>query len=201
MIKAICRYLAFRNPKYIFLYKKFCSPTGIEYARLLKKHDFFFSMGEECSINPDSYIGDAPYIRLGNNVRLASCTLMAHDGVTNMLRRAYGVHLDAVGKIDIGDNVFIGYRAVVLRGVTIGNNCVVAACSVVTKDIPPNSVVGGVPAKVICTTDQLVERLKNETAGLPWREQIYNRGSLSHREQEKVLYKTRLEYFYGQVKP
>lgn len=49
----------------------------------------------------------------------------------------------------IGDDVWIGANAVVLPGVTIGNHCVVAAGAVVTKDVPGNSLVGGVPAKLI----------------------------------------------------
>ena len=51
----------------------------------------------------------------------------------------------------IGDNVWIGYRAMILKGVTIGDNSVVAANSVVTKDVPSNSIVAGNPAKIIRT--------------------------------------------------
>jgi acetyltransferase-like isoleucine patch superfamily enzyme len=53
--------------------------------------------------------------------------------------------------IVIGDDVWFGTGVTVLAGVTIGSHCVIAAGSVVTKDIPPNSVVGGVPAKVLKT--------------------------------------------------
>ena len=51
----------------------------------------------------------------------------------------------------IGDDVWIGANAVILPGVTIGRHCVVAAGAVVTKDVPDNTVVAGVPAKVIKT--------------------------------------------------
>lgn len=51
--------------------------------------------------------------------------------------------------ITIGDNVWIGGRAVINPGVTIGNNAVIASGAVVTTDVPPNTVVAGVPAKVI----------------------------------------------------
>ena len=53
--------------------------------------------------------------------------------------------------VSIGDNVWIGYRAMILKGVTVGNNSVVAANSVVTKDVPPNCIVAGNPAKIIRT--------------------------------------------------
>lgn len=49
----------------------------------------------------------------------------------------------------IGDNVWIGERSIILKGVRIGNNAVVAAGSVVTKDVPENTIVGGNPAKII----------------------------------------------------
>lgn len=196
MIKKFVEYLAKRDVKYLPLYRKICHPNGKQYAAMVKHHHLFHSMGENCSINPDSNIGDAQYIRLGNNVRLASCTLMAHDGVVNMLRTAYGVKLDAVGKIDIGNNVFIGYRAVVLRGVTIGDNCVIGAGAVVTKDVPSNSVVGGVPAQFICTTDSLLERLKNESVNLPWYPIIEKRAGGRDPATEGLLYEERIRYFF-----
>lgn len=54
-----------------------------------------------------------------------------------------------VGKITIGDNVWIGGSCVVLPGVTIGSNCVIGAGSVVTKDIPDNSIAAGNPCRVL----------------------------------------------------
>lgn len=63
-----------------------------------------------------------------------------------------GIFKDNIGKtgpINIGNDVWIGTHAVILSGVTIGNGAVIAAGSVVTKDIPPYAVVGGIPAKVI----------------------------------------------------
>lgn len=53
-----------------------------------------------------------------------------------------------------------------MPGVTIGNNCVIAAGSVVTKDVPDNSVIGGVPARLIKSTDDYLENLKQKSLGL-----------------------------------
>ena len=58
------------------------------------------------------------------------------------------------GKVTIKRNVWIGCRVTIMPGVTVGENAVVAGGAVVTKDVPANSVVGGVPAKVIKTIDK-----------------------------------------------
>lgn len=66
--------------------------------------------------------------------------------------------MDLSAAIYIGDNVMIGSNSIIMPNVKIGNNVVIAAGSIVTKDIPDNSVVGGIPAKVIGSFDSLVEK-------------------------------------------
>jgi acetyltransferase-like isoleucine patch superfamily enzyme len=55
--------------------------------------------------------------------------------------------------VDVGSNVWIGYGACVLRGVSVGDNAVIGTYAVVTKDVPANAVVGGIPARVIRMRD------------------------------------------------
>lgn len=198
MMRRFLFFLARRNRFFLKICVKLCHVNGEEYASLIKSHGLFYEMGENCSIIPGTYLGDAKYIRLGNNVRLANCRLLTHDGVINMLRRAYNLNLDAVGKIHIGDDVFIGHSAMVLRNCNIGNNSVIAAGAVVTRDVPANSVVGGVPARFICSTDDLVQRLRDESIRYPWNSIIEQRQSGYDRHWESELTKLRLQHFFGE---
>lgn len=157
-------------------------------------------MGEQCSIQPDAYIAEGKYIKMGNNVRLSSCHLFVHDGVINMLMKAYPVKIDAVGKIEIGNNVFVGHGATVLRNVVVGDNVVIAAGALVANDVPSNSVVGGIPAKFICKTEELVAKLQNESIELPWYQLIQSREGGYDPIMEKELHKIRIKHFFSSMK-
>ncbi|MBY0145903.1 acyltransferase [Neobacillus niacini] len=95
-------------------------------------------------------------IKIGNNVTIApEAFILAHDASTMK-----ELHYTKVGSITIEDNVFIGARALIMPGVTIGKNSIVAAGSIVTKSVPENSIVAGNPAKVISTTNEYLEKNK-----------------------------------------
>lgn len=113
-------------------------------------------VGENFSMQPECFIDYSHcwLITIGNNVIFAPrVQLIAHDGST----RAF-LNTVRIGTINIGDNVFLGNGVIVLPGVTIGDNCIVAAGSVVTKNVPSGSVYGGNPAKFICDTSSFIER-------------------------------------------
>jgi maltose O-acetyltransferase len=99
-------------------------------------HCYLISIGDNCYICP--------------NVRL-----VAHDASTKLF-----LNYTKFGKIDIKENCFIGDSTIVLPNVTIGPNSIVGAGSIVTKTIPPGVVAAGNPARVICTLDEYVSKVK-----------------------------------------
>jgi hypothetical protein len=84
-----------------------------------------------------------------------------------------------------------------MPGVTIGPNAVVAAGSVVSKDVPPNTVVGGVPAKRICSIDELVDRVEARSRTYPWHDLILKRDGAFDPTVEDELVRMRVDHFYG----
>lgn len=103
-----------------------------------------------------------PYlIEIGNNVRMNNgFTLLTHDFATSVLTNKYGDFLPSSGKVKIGNNVYFAQKCTVMKGVTIGDNCIIGYGSLVTKNIPSNSVVAGSPARVICTLEEYYEKRK-----------------------------------------
>lgn len=99
-------------------------------------------------------------IEIGDNVTITHSTILAHDASTKNV-----IGKSRVGKVVIGDNVFIGWGSIVLPNVHIGNNVIIGAGSVVTKDIPDNSVAVGNPCHVVSSYQDFknkhVEYMKN----------------------------------------
>jgi len=124
--------------------------------------------------------GSEPYlVRIGNHCTIASgVAFVTHDGGAWIFREEIP-SLNVFGKIEIKDNCFIGIKSMLMPNVTIGPNAVVGAGAVVTKDVPANTVVAGVPARVICSTDEYKEKcikrwaeLKLEGSREMWEKQL-----------------------------
>jgi len=114
-------------------------------------------VGRECrliAIDRNTF-GSEPYlVAMGDHVTVAAgVRFITHDGGVWVLRYRHP-DIDVVGRITIGSNVFIGINTIVLPNVTIGDDCVIGAGSVVTRDVPSRTVVAGSPARVIRTLDE-----------------------------------------------
>ena len=95
-------------------------------------------------------------IEFGNDVTIANkVQFLAHDDTT-----VEDLGYRKIGSISVGNNVFIGANSTVLLNTKIGNNVIIAAGSVVTKDIPDNSIVAGVPARIIGKSSEYLEKNK-----------------------------------------
>jgi acetyltransferase-like isoleucine patch superfamily enzyme len=114
--------------------------------------------GKNARITGKVNFGSEPYlIEVGNNVTITDgVVFLTHDGGVGLFRREYpGINI--FGRIKIGNNVFIGAGAILLLNIRVGDNVVIGAGSVVTKDIPDNVVVVGVPARIIRSIQEYKE--------------------------------------------
>lgn len=117
------------------------SPFYCDYGKNIR-------LGKNVYINLNNYFMDGASITIGDNVFIGPyCGFYTANHPLDYKRRNQG--LEKALPIKIGDNCCFGANVSVMPGVTIGNGCVIAAGSVVTKDIPDNSLAAGVPAKVI----------------------------------------------------
>lgn len=127
-------------------------------GRYLKKNNIFAACGENVRFQPRLVPLYPELIKLHNNIMIAAgVRLITHDASFTILNRlGKGKFPEMVGCIEIMDNVFIGYNCVILPNVRIGENVIIGACSVVTKDLEPNGVYVGSPAKLIGSFEEFV---------------------------------------------
>lgn len=115
------------------------------------------SIGKNCLIATRNW-GTEPYlITIGDNVQITSNVAFFTHGGSHVLRQI-DPKFDMFGKIKVYDGAYIGAHSLIMPGVVIGEGALVAAGSVVTKSVAPKTVVGGNPAKVLCSVDDFYER-------------------------------------------
>lgn len=112
-------------------------------------------MGQECTISAYQRV------RIGEQCVIADRAMFIDfdHGIVEVERP---IRLQGIYKrdVEVGNNVWIGYGACILRGVSVGDNSVIGTNAVVTKDVPANAVVGGIPARII--------RMRESPADLRW---------------------------------
>lgn len=124
------------------------------------------TIGMDCELYGTVHFGSEPYlVTLGNHVRVThGVCFITHDGGYWVLRCKNTEYYekfkyaDHIMPIVVKDNVHIGINAIIMPGVTIGENSVIGCGAVVTHDIPPNSIAGGVPARIIESTEEYARK-------------------------------------------
>jgi len=144
--------------KYISIGNSFSSLYGLRIEAFDKYLHQTFSpkivIGNNVCFNTDCHIACINRIVIGNNVLIASRVFItdhAHGGTDSVNLSPLQRPLVSKGSVIIGNNVWIGEGAVILPNVKIGDNCIIGANSVVTKDMIKNSVIAGVPGNIIKT--------------------------------------------------
>ncbi|WPJ97722.1 acyltransferase [Coraliomargarita algicola] len=121
-------------------------------------------VGEDSFIGSQCFFCAAERIEIGRHCLIAAeTTIRDNDGhPLDALRRRENARLNAdeVRAVTIGDDVWIGNRAMILKGVTIGDRAIVASCAVVTKDVAADTIVAGNPARVVRELPQVEEPLR-----------------------------------------
>lgn len=133
------------------LYWRFIA-SGEAYARHLG-----VKIGKNCLISTRNWSSEPYLIEIGDNVQVTSNVYFHTHGGGNVARRQ-NPDFDVFGKIVVEDWAYIGACSHIMPGVTIGQGALVAAGSVVTKSVAPNTVVGGNPARYISTVEEYIAR-------------------------------------------
>jgi len=154
----------------LFWWRIFASPE--KYARHLG-----VTIGKNCVIDTRNWSSEAYLVTIGNNCAIShDVSIHTHGGGRTV--RQICPDFDMFGKVVIEDWAYIGAYSQIMPGVTIGEGALVAAGSVVTKSVAPHTVVGGNPARYICTTEEFYERNKKYNVGTK---------GLSKLEKKKLL--------------
>lgn len=143
--------------------------TATKRAQYLKKHDILGGIGENCRWGPWKLPPYPKLIKLHDNVFVHHNAHMApHDVLNRFFYTVYPHddfgHWEKLGCIELMDNVYISTRVILMPNIRINKNCIVSAGSVVTSDIPENTIASGIPAKPIGSFDMFVALRKMSKA-------------------------------------
>lgn len=135
------------------------------------------TIGKNCFISTREWSNEPYLVSIGNNVQVTRGVSVHTHGGGNSIRKEHP-DFDVFGKVVIEDWAYIGAFSQIMPGVTIGEGALVAAGSVVTKSVAAHTVVGGNPARLICTTEEYYERNKQYNVGTKGK---------GHEEKKKLL--------------
>jgi acetyltransferase-like isoleucine patch superfamily enzyme len=135
--------------------------SWIGHGTKIRCHEGVVSIGAKTVLGQECTISAYQHVSIGRECVIAD-RVMLIDFDHGMVEVDRPIRLQGIYKRDVrvGNNVWIGYGASILRGVTVGDNAVIGTNAVVTKDVPPNAIVGGVPARII--------RMREEPKQMRW---------------------------------
>lgn len=149
-------------------------PSAEKRTKWLKKKNVFYHMGENCYYHTRDIPSEPYLLSIHNNVRIAAnVRFITHDTISVMVNKIpnsieeNGRMKYYIGNIEILDNVMIGANSTILYNTKIGANAIVAAGSVVTKDVPEGTIVGGNPAKVIGRLEDFIRKRNEQSKDRP----------------------------------
>lgn len=150
-------------------------------------------IGENCMVaDRDTFPTEGYLVEIGNHCQLTLGSRILTHGGAQVARKTHP-NFDIFGKVKLGDYVYIGANALILPGVTIGDNVLVSAGSVVTKSVPSNVVIGGNPARIICTVNEYVQRNLKYNIGTKAMGQDEKRHTLLNAEESLFITKEYLK--------
>ena len=164
VFKSIYRYIQLKHDSVTFA-KKLGVKIG-KNVRLLGVSDKTFS-SEPYLVSIDDHVTITDQVQF-----------ITHDGAVWVFREKEE-DIEFIRPIKIGNNVFIGYRTIIMPGVNVGDNVVIGAGSLVISDIPDNSVAAGVPAKVIRSVNEYRNKIEPFTIKRSW---------ANEKDKKKILY-------------
>lgn len=144
-------------------------------------------MGKNCSIQPGVTFDYSHcwLINIGNNVTIApQAYILAHDASSKIL-----TGYTKLGVVTIEDDVFIGAKALIMPGVTIGKGSIIAAGSVVTKSVPEGCVYAGNPAREIKKLKAYIEKVGELLENSPKYDESYTINGKITNDQKEVMYR------------
>ena len=152
-----------------YLYYTHCKKMTPNQYSIMQMRNSGITIGEGCRIYTYLSSHEPSMIRIGNDVTISSgVAFVTHD---NSILKVLDPMTDVVGPITVHDKCFIGQNSILMLGITLGENCVVGAGSVVTHSFPSHSVIAGNPARRLCSTEEMAEKYRDyaiDFGVIPW---------------------------------
>jgi acetyltransferase-like isoleucine patch superfamily enzyme len=139
--------------------------TDVMAWRLTRARQMGIKVGDGCRLYSLNVVSEAELVEIGDGVIVSGEVMfVTHDGAVFTALEKFPAVNGHYGRIRIGNDCFLGIRAIIMPGVELGDNCIVAGGAVVMDSFGPNSVIAGNPAKYVCPTSIYLELKRHSPA-------------------------------------